>query len=131
MWTIVLAAAAMAVRDCVATLLTVAEARGRSWMAATFDALGDIATVGVTVYGAGTVLIHGWTAHTFAVLGVMMVTSFLGTAFWTRMATRWMPSESSKAEVAGLGERLTALESRRPENVPSLQADPWRSYWDG
>jgi hypothetical protein len=121
----------MIVKDAVGVLLVVAESRGRYWTAALFDALSDIATVGVTIYGAGTVLIDGWSAHTFAVLGAMMVTSFAGTAFWTRMSVRWMPLESSKAEVAGLGERLTALESRRPENVPSLRADPWNRPWDG
>ena len=110
---VLLAAASMAVRDCLGTLLTVAEARGRSWLAATFDALGDIATVGVTVYGAGTVLVHGWTGHTFTVLGVMMFTSFAGTAFWNRMATRWMPAGSCDADVADLAARVSVLESDR------------------
>jgi hypothetical protein len=121
----------MIVKDAVGVLLVVAESRGRYWTAALFDALSDIATVGVTIYGAGTVLIDGWTLHTFAVLAAMMVTSFAGTAFWTRMSVRWMPVESSRAECAALDVRLSALEDRRPENVPSLRTDPWRSYWDG
>lgn len=88
---ILLAAVFMAVKDFIYTLLTVAEARGRSWTAAGLDAAGDLAGVGVTLYGAGLVIQHGWTAHTAAVLAVMVATSFFGTACWTRVATRWMP----------------------------------------
>lgn len=121
MSTILLAIGSMVVKDAVGVLLVVAESRGRYWTAALFDALSDIATVGVTIYGAGTVLIDGWSAHTFAVLGAMMVTSFAGTAFWTRAATRWMPVVSP--EVAVLTSRVSVLEGRRESELS--RPDPW------
>ena len=109
-----LAAAAMAVKDCFATLLVVAESRGRYWVAATLDALGDLANVGVTLYGAGLIIEHGWSAHTVSVLAVMMVTSFAGTAFWTKMACRWMPADSYELAIGEIHRRLRELEAACP-----------------
>lgn len=84
-------ALAMAAKDALGTLLVVAEARGRTWLAGAFDAAGDIAQVAAMVFGAGTVIVHGWDAHSFEVLAVMMVVSFFGTALWTRVGQRIQP----------------------------------------
>lgn len=83
-----LAAGSMAVRDMLGTLLVVAEARGRAWLAGTLDALGDVAAVAVTVTAAGPVLARGLDRRSVAVLAVMCITSFLGTALWTRVGQR-------------------------------------------
>lgn len=78
----------MAVKDALGTFLVIAEARGRSVLAGAMDALGDIAVVLVTLFGAGEIITHGWTLHTAEVLVVIVVTSFFGTLFWTRIGSR-------------------------------------------
>lgn len=88
MGSILLACGAMAARDCVGTLLTIAEARGRAWLAGTMDAIGDLASIGVTVVGAGPVIQHGVTGHAVALIGAMLLTSLLGTTLWTTLGRR-------------------------------------------
>jgi len=88
MLSLLFAALAMALKDALGTMLVIAEARGKSVLAGAMDAGGDIATVLVTLFGAGEVITHGWTWHTAAVLGVIAVTSFFGTIFWTRVGSR-------------------------------------------
>lgn len=83
---ILAACAAMAARDALATFLTVAENRGKALLAGAFDALGDLATIGVTALGAGQIIIHGLTTRTILLLAAMTATSFAGTALWTRLA---------------------------------------------
>lgn len=86
------AALAMAAKDALGTLLVIAEARGRTWLAGALDAGGDIAQVVSMVFGAGTVIVQGWDARSIEVLAVMMAVSFFGTAFWTRLGRRIMPA---------------------------------------
>ena len=93
MTALVLACVAMALKDGVGTALVIAEARGRSVTAGALDAASDLATVLVTLAGAGAVIVHGWTWHTAGILAAMMLTSFAGTICWTQLATRWMPDE--------------------------------------
>lgn len=88
MLSILAACASMAVKDALGTLLVIAEARGRSMLAGALDAGGDIATVLVTFFGAGALIEHGLTAHTVLLLAAMMLTSFCGTALWTRVGRR-------------------------------------------
>jgi hypothetical protein len=88
MLSIVLACAAMALRDMLGTFLVVAEAKGRAWLAGALDALGDLATILVTIAGAGVVIQHGWTWHAILVLGCMMLVSLVGTAAWTTLGRR-------------------------------------------
>jgi hypothetical protein len=85
---LVLACAAMALKDSLGVGLVVAEARGRAWLAGVLDALSDLAIILVTLAGAGAVIVHGWTLRTGVILAAMMLTSFLGTAAWTRLARR-------------------------------------------
>ena len=92
---ILAACVAMACKDAIYTGLTVAQAHGRSLAAGAFDALGDIASIIVTLAGAGIIIVHGWSAHTVTVLAAMCVTSFCGTVFWVKIATRLMPDESA------------------------------------
>ncbi len=93
MGAVLLACAAMALKDCLGTCLVVAEARGRSVTAGALDAGGDLAAILVTLAGAGEIIVHGWTLHTATILAAMCTTSFCGTIVWTRLATRWMPNE--------------------------------------
>ncbi len=78
----------MALKDCAGTLLTVAEARGRAVLAGVLDATGDIATVLVTLFGAGQVVLHGWDTRSIEVLVAIMITSFCGTVIWTKVGRR-------------------------------------------
>ena len=93
MLAILLACGAMALKDMLGTFLVIAEARGRAVLAGALDAAGDLALILVTLAGAGAVIVHGWTVHTMIILAAMMATSFVGTLFWVRMGTRWMPEE--------------------------------------
>lgn len=88
MLSILAAVAAMAVKDGLGTLLIICEARGRAIQAGILDAANDLATILVTLAGAGAVITHGWSAHTFAVLAAMTIMSFIGTAYWTRIGQR-------------------------------------------
>lgn len=88
MLSVLLAVLAMALKDALGVGLVVAEARGRAWLAGVFDAAGDLATILVTLAGAGAVIVHGWTLHTIAILAAMTITSLLGTAYWTRFCRR-------------------------------------------
>lgn len=83
----------MAVRDAFGTILTIAEARGRAVLAGVCDAAGDLAGVFVTIFAAGQVIIHGWTWHSIVVLAAVMITSFVGTMFWTRVGRKIKVSE--------------------------------------
>jgi hypothetical protein len=87
-WLIVGACLSMAVRDSLATLLVVAEARGRAVLAGLLDAAGDIAGIAVMVLGAGEVIVHGLNAQTLAVLAALMVTSFFTTLAATTVGRR-------------------------------------------
>lgn len=78
----------MAAKDALGTLLVVAEAKGRHWLAGGFDAAGDVAQVASMVFGAGEIILHGWGWPAVEVLLVMCATSFVGTAFWTWVGTR-------------------------------------------
>jgi hypothetical protein len=89
------AALSMAAKDCFGTLMVIAEARGRALTAGALDAAGDIAVVLTTLFGAGQVIEHGWDTRSFEVIAVIAATSFLGTALWTRLGTRLMPSVPS------------------------------------
>jgi hypothetical protein len=85
---LVWASLSMVLKDACGTLLVIAEARGRALLAGLLDAAGDLALVLTTLFGAGQVIVHGWDARSFEVLGVIMLTSLLGTTFWTRVGRR-------------------------------------------
>jgi hypothetical protein len=85
------AALSMGLKDFLATMLTVAEARGRAVLAGTCDALGDLANIGVVLCGAGQIIEHGLDRRSWEVLAVITCVSFAGTLTWTKLATRWMP----------------------------------------
>lgn len=47
-----------------------------------------LATILITIVGAGAVITQGVTVHTVLILVVMMITSFIGTAIWTKVGSR-------------------------------------------
>ena len=94
---ILAACVAMFFRDGIGTLLTLAEARGRATLAGALDALGDLATIAVTVLGAGAVIKGGITPYTITLVAAMVLTSFAGTTLWVRLGTRWMPENPDPA----------------------------------
>lgn len=81
-------ALSMLARDALATLLVVAEAKGRHWLAGSLDASSDVAQVVCTLYGAGEIILHGWNVKGLEILAVMCVTSFFGTAVFTKLGQR-------------------------------------------
>lgn len=83
----------MLAKDGLGTLLVIAEARGRHWLAGALDAAGDVAQVASMVFGAGEIIVHGWGPEAIWVLAVMCVTSFFGTALWTWVGARINPKE--------------------------------------
>jgi hypothetical protein len=80
----------MALKDACGTLLVIAESRDRPFVAGGLDALGDLAAILVVLFGAGEVIVHGWSTHTIAVLAVICTVSFCGTAVWTRVGNRYL-----------------------------------------
>lgn len=97
---IILACVGMAARDCLGTLLVIAEARGRAVMAGALDATGDLASILVTVVGAGEVITHGLTPHTIILLAAMTVTSFVGTTIFTKLGQRISASKQTAKAIA-------------------------------
>lgn len=85
---IIAAILSMAAKDALCTFLTVAEAKGRAWLAGIFDAASDVAGIVCTVVGAGSVIQEGVDGHTVLILVAMTVTSLLGTALWTKLGRR-------------------------------------------
>lgn len=88
MLTLLWVALAMAFKDSFGVLMTVAEAKGRDRLAGLFDALEDAAVFFTTIYGAGSAIKYGWTLHAVETLGVMMLVSYIGTRYWTRVSRR-------------------------------------------
>lgn len=85
------AALSMAAKDACGTLLVIAEARGHAVRAGLLDAAGDLAQVLVVLFGAGQIIVHGWDARSLETLATIMLVSFAGTIFWTKVGTRLMP----------------------------------------
>ena len=85
---ILAAVLAMAAKDALGTFLVVAEAKGRAHLAGLLDCAGDLANLACTVIGAGAVIRGGITAHTAALVVAMMATSYVGTAYWTKLGRR-------------------------------------------
>lgn len=81
-------ALSMAFKDAFGTLMVVAEAKGRDNLAGLCDAAGDGATWCTTLYGAGQAIKYGWDGRAIALLATMMVVSYFGTRFWTRVSRK-------------------------------------------
>lgn len=88
MLTILLACVSMAFKDMLGTFLTVAESRGRSWLAGALDAGYDIASL--LTYGVAGVEVvkHGFSITSVVTLTALSLTSFFGTALWTKLGQR-------------------------------------------
>ena len=69
----------MALRDVLGTKLIQAVGARRGWRAGQLDGAGDVAQVVCYSYGAGQVVLHGWTVYSIILLGAMAVTSCLTT----------------------------------------------------
>jgi hypothetical protein len=111
-WTFVGAIGAMALKDALGVLLVICEAKGKAIMAGLLDAGSDVAGVLVTLVGAGEIIIHGWTLQTIGILVAISITSFFGTAYWTRVGSKIGAPKHSHAEFLELADRLAALEAK-------------------
>lgn len=76
----------MALSDGCGTFLVVAESRGHAKLAGAMDALKDLANILVTLAGVGEILTTGFTVRSLTILAAIFVTSYFGTAYWTRKA---------------------------------------------
>ena len=85
---ILFAILSMAFADACSTFLTIASNRGRTWLAGSMDALRGLGGIFLTIFGAGEVIKHGWTTHTILVIVFITLTSFFGTALWTRLGQK-------------------------------------------
>lgn len=94
--TLILVALSMLLKDAVGTIMVVAEARGRAILAGTLDAMGDLANVLCTVFGAGEIVLHGWGWAAVEILAVMMATSFVATS----LSVRWGRRLTAHKEIA-------------------------------
>lgn len=112
MLAIFVAMLAMAARDCLATFLTIAEAKGRARLSGLLDALGDMAGIACTVVGAGAVITGGLTVHTMIILGAMMVTSFFGTTLWTKLGQKLTGGDPAEKRFQILEAELAAMRAQ-------------------
>lgn len=111
--TLLFACLSMALKDFFSTMLVVAEARGRSWLAGVMDAIGDLAVIFSTVYGAGFVIKHGWTINAVLIVAAMTVVSFFGTTLWTKVSCKVVGFTPHKnEEMVALQARVAELERR-------------------
>ena len=100
----------MAAKDATGVLMTVAENRGRGHLAGLLDAGNDGAVILTTLFGAGQVVIHGWTLLSLATIAVIMATSYAGTRFWTHVSRQLLPDETAllRARLGVLEQALRA-----------------------
>ena len=101
---VLLAAAAMAVKDFFATLLMIAESEDRLWWAGVLDGASTVAGVALTVLGAGTVILHGLDGRSVAVVGGMLAADVLGTPLWTAVGARLRRKRAADPNMADLVE---------------------------
>lgn len=108
---LLIAILSMAAKDLVGTVMTVAEARGSTRLAGHMDALGDGANIICNVVGAGTVILTGFNAHSLILIAAIMLTSDIGTRYWTAFASKHVEMPPDPRIVA-LEERIAALERK-------------------
>lgn len=96
---LVIAIVAMAAKDCVGTLMVVAESKGNERLAGHMDALGDLAQIACQVVGAGSVILNGLTWKSAAIITAMVITSDIGTAYWTHVSKRIKSSSPSNDDL--------------------------------
>ena len=89
------AAVAMIAQDILATLMTMAENRQHPWWAGLLDAGMWLTGLFTTLWGAGNVILHGWNAHSIAVIATITAANVLGTALGVKLGDRLMPKEAS------------------------------------
>ena len=88
LWSLLGGVLGMVVSDCCGTYLVVAESRGHSKLAGAMDAVGDLASIAVTVTGVGNLLSDGITWRSVSIVAAIVVTSYIGTAYWTGRANQ-------------------------------------------
>jgi len=131
-----LAAVAMVAQDVLGSIMVMCEAANRKWLAGVFDSFGWLVAIATTTISVTALQGHNTTEKVEVVVLVSLANLF-GTALgvasgnWLLHRKPSLKREDPALMVASLEARVEALESRRPENVPSLQADPWRQHWDG
>ena len=89
------AAAAMIAQDVLGTLMTMAENRHHPWWAGLLDAGMWLTGLLTTVWGAGSVILHGWDGHTFTIVAAITAANLFGTAAGVKLGDRLMPKEAS------------------------------------
>lgn len=105
MWQIVaLAGAAMAVSDILATIMVMAEARGRGWLAGALDSAGWLVTITTTTISVTALQGNSFTEKV-AVVCVVTAANLLGTKAGQMIGSRFV------TDTASTDTRLAALEA--------------------
>ena len=89
------AAVAMIAQDILATLMTMAENRQHPWWAGLLDAGMWLTGLLTTVWGAGSVILHGWDARTLTIVAAVTAANIIGTALGVKLGDRLMPKETT------------------------------------
>jgi hypothetical protein len=96
-WSLVAIALAMAITDILGTSLVIAEARGRSWLAGSLDALSDISRLLYTALGVHA--LDQWDTSSGITLFVVCCTSFVATTTTTKIVHR-ITNDKTTADTA-------------------------------
>jgi cytochrome c-type biogenesis protein CcmH/NrfG len=120
---VIIAMIAQGAKDFLGTFLVVAESRNARRMAGVMASLSALAVIAVTIFGAGTVLKHGWTLHSILVMVAIAAAAFFGTQTWTMLAAKYTPDTEEDSERQTIQShtetlndhemRLAALEAQR------------------
>lgn len=89
-WLAPAAAVAMYVQDVLATIMVVAESRGRAHLAASMDTVGWLATITTTTVSVDA-LLTGSLESKFTVIAAVSIANYWGTYTGTKLGHRLMP----------------------------------------
>jgi len=92
-----IAALAMVGQDITATYMVVAEARGNAVPAGLGDAVQWLFAFATGSIAYSAVIRHGWTAHTFLIVGAITVANVVGTIAGVRLGRRFTRKDSDVA----------------------------------
>lgn len=88
-FTLFLAAAAMALNDAIATVLTISEARGYALRSGIIAGFQDNANIFKNITGTLTVAAYGWSWRSVLVMIVIAITSGVTAYFSVKETNRW------------------------------------------
>lgn len=91
-WLPIAAAGAMYVQDVLATIMVVAESRGRAHLAAAMDTVGWLATITTTTVSVDALITGSWWTK-FDVIVLVSLANYWGTWSGTKLGHKLMPGK--------------------------------------